>query len=206
MSRDPKESGADDHTPLQSILDHLDNAIVGDEGDLKSIIESFGERAFGPVMLLAGLFMMTPLGALPMVPAAFGLIVIIFAVQLLFRRPYPWMPEILSRVKIPARRVRKVKEKVRPVLAKIDRLIHPRMRWVSSGYMSVLIAIVAILLSITLVPLGAIPFAVVPPAFIIGLLGLGITAKDGIVLLVGLTLAGIAFSVIGYYGAGLVLR
>jgi len=36
---------------------------------------------------------MTPLGAIPGIPPAFGVIVIVFAMQLLFRRETPWMPE-----------------------------------------------------------------------------------------------------------------
>ncbi len=180
--------------PLQSILDHVDAVIVDESADLKSIIESFGDRAFGPVMLLSGLFMLTPLGAIPMVPAAFGFVVITFAVQLLMRRNTPWMPNVLSKVKVSSKRVRQVKRKVQPVLAKIDGIIRPRMQWAAKGPFQVLAAFIAIILSAAMVPLGAVPFAVCIPGFVLGLLGLGITARDGIMMLMAFTLSLAAFA------------
>jgi len=175
--------------PLQSILDHVDDVIIEDSADLKSIIESFGDRAFGPVMLLSGLFMLTPLGAIPMVPAAFGLVVITFAVQLLMRRETPWMPNVLAKVKVSSSRLQQVKRKATPILARIDGIIRPRMEWAAKGPFQILAALIAIILSMAMVPLGAVPFAVCIPGFVIGLLGLGITARDGIMMLIAFTLS-----------------
>ena len=179
----------DDETPLQSIVEHVQQSMDGESYvDLKTVVEGFGNRSFGPVMILCGLCMMTPLGAIPGLPAAFGLIVIVFALQLLFRRPTPWMPEVLRRVKIPASKLKVVQEKTRPVLAAIDNVIRPRLLWAATGPMQVLAALMAIVLSATFVPLGAVPFGVVPSAFIVGLLGLGITARDGVVILFAMSL------------------
>ena len=99
------------------------------------------------------------------------------------------MPEVLRRVKIPADKLSKVQAKVRPVLAKIDGIIRPRLQWAVTGPMQVVISIVAIVLSLSFFILGMVPFGVVPPAAIILLLGLGITARDGILTLIGLSLS-----------------
>ena len=187
--KDRQAKSLDTEKPLQSILDHVDDVIVDESADLKSIIESFGDRAFGPVMLLSGLFMLTPLGAIPMVPAAFGFVVITFAVQLLIRRETPWMPQVLAKVKVSSARVKKVKAKATPVLAKIDGIIRPRMQWAARGPFQVLAALIAIILSMAMVPLGAVPFAVCIPGFVLGLLGLGITARDGIMMIIAFTLS-----------------
>lgn len=162
--------------------------------DLKTVVESFGNRAFGPVMVLCGLCMMTPLGAIPGIPPAFGVIVIVFAVQLLFRRATPWMPKVLARVKIPASKLRKVQQKIRPVLAKIDGIISPRLPWASTGPAQVIVSLIAITLSLTFFPLGMVPFGVVAPAFIILLLGLGITARDGVIVLIAFGLSAGVFA------------
>lgn len=184
--------------PLQSVLDQLESTLDGAESvDLKTVVESFGNRSFGPIMVLCGLCMMTPLGALPGIPPAFGVIVIVFALQLLFRRKTPWMPEILRRVKIPSDKLSKVQAKVRPVLAKIDGIIRPRQQWAVTGPMQALISIVAIILSLSFFPLGMIPFGVVAPATIILILGLGITASDGVFTLLGLSLSLGVFAGVG---------
>jgi len=188
-------------TPLQSVLDQVETTLDGSESvDLKTVVEAFGNRSFGPVMVLCGLCMMTPLGAIPGIPPAFGVIVIVFAVQLLFRRKTPWMPEVLRRVKIPSAKLSKVQNKVRPVLAKIDGIIRPRLQWATTGPMRVVVSIVAIILSLSFFVLGMVPFGVVAPAAIVLLLGLGITARDGV-----LTLLGLALSLGVFYGVFTVL-
>jgi len=176
--------------PLQSVFTQIEDSLDGaDSVDLKTVVDSFGNRAFGPIMVLCGLCMMTPLGILPGIPAAFGVIVIVFALQLLLRRRAPWTPEILRKVKIPAEKLVKVQTKVQPILAKIDNVIRPRLLWASTGVMQVVISIIAIILSATFFPLSVVPFGVVAPAAIILILGLGITARDGLFILVGLSLS-----------------
>lgn len=190
---EPNDKTAD--TPLQSVLDHIEKAMDGsDSTDLKTVVESFGNRAFGPIMVLCGLCMMTPLGAIPGIPPAFGIIVIVFAVQLLFRRDTPWMPKVLARVKIPATKLRKVQLKLRPILAKIDGIISPRLSWASTGPAQVIVSLIAITLALTFFPLGMVPFGVVAPAFIILLLGLGITARDGVIVLIAFGLSAGVFA------------
>lgn len=185
-----------DDKPLQNILDTARAAVDGTEVDLKTLVEAFGERAFGPVMILCALFLMTPLGAIPGLPAAFGLIIIVFALQLLFRREHPWMPEILRKIKISDSKLEKTRKIVSPILNKIDSVIHPRLPWVTSGPMQAVTALLAIVLALTMAPLGIVPFGVVAPAFIIGLLGLGITARDGVLIIIGFALSlGVAFGV-----------
>jgi len=106
------------------------------------------------------------------------------------------MPELLRKVKISDSALEKTQAKVSPILRKIDNVIHPRLPWVTSGPMQALTALLAILLAITLVPLGVVPFGVVAPAFIIGLLGLGITARDGVLIIIGFVLSlGVAYGV-----------
>lgn len=185
---DPISSQAD--TPLQSVLDQIETTLDGaDSVDLKTVVGAFGNRAFGPIMVLCGLCMMTPLGAIPGIPPAFGVIVIVFALQLLFRRRTPWMPEVLRRVKIPADKLLRVQSKIRPILAKIDGIISPRLQWAVTGPMQVVISLIAIVLSLTFFPLGMVPFGVVAPAAIVLILGLGITARDGVLILIGLSLS-----------------
>ena len=185
-----RQASNKEDTPLQSVLDQVAATLDGGASvDLKTVVEAFGNRSFGPIMILCGLCMMTPLGAVPGIPPAFGVIVIVFALQLLFRRKTPWMPEILRKVRIPAEKLLKVQKKIQPVLAKIDGIIRPRLKWAATGPMQVLISVVAIILSLTFFPLGMLPFGVVAPAAIILLFGLGITARDGVLTLLGLSLS-----------------
>lgn len=175
--------------PLKGLLDRVEEISGGETVDLKTVIEALGNRAFGPVLLLCGLFLLTPLGMLPGIPMALGVIVMLFAVQLLFRRSHPWMPKFLRRVKISAGSLTKTRKFAGPWLDRIDNIVRPRFQWAARGPMLVLAAFIAMLLAATMLPLGAVPFGVVVPGFIIGLMGLGLTGRDGFFILLGLALS-----------------
>ena len=117
---DEKTNDAVKEGPLEAILGTARETVDGTETDLKTIVEAFGDRAFGPVMILCSLFLMTPIGAIPGLPAAFGLIIIVFALQLLFRRETPWMPDVLRRIKISDAKLEKTRKTVSPALRRID--------------------------------------------------------------------------------------
>ena len=189
---------SDADAPLQGVLAHVLSQMDGRDGNLRDIVQSLGHRAFGPVMVLCGLFLCTPLGILPGVPAAFGLINIAFAAQLLLRRPHPYVPDILARVTVPYARVNTVHAKVAPWLARIDALIGPRLPWVTEGPMLMIVALVSILLSAAMVPLGMIPFGVVPVAILLGLMGLALVARDGVLMALSL---GVSLGVLAWVGS-----
>ncbi len=173
----------EDKKPLQDTLNHLDDAFENAETrDLITIVEAFGERAFGPILILSGLILLTPLGAIPGVPVALSVIVISFAVQLLLGRDTPWMPKVLARVKMRRKDVIKTKAKTAPALAKIDGLLRQRFIWASKPVFAKLTAVLSIIFALTLLPLGAVPFAVIIPGFMLCLLGLGTAARDGLIL------------------------
>ncbi len=178
--------------PLQSLLQYLLDSLDGDETDLHSVVESFGDRAFGPVLTLCGLFLVTPLGAIPGVPIALGLIIISFALQLLIGRDTPWMPKFIAKIKIKRERLEKTQRIARPWLARIDGLVRPRQSWAAGVFARFLAALIAIILAITLFPLGVVPFGVAIPGIVIIILGLGVTARDGIIMLIGFTLSAMA--------------
>ena len=195
-SKPPKRGDAKEK-PLEAILDTAKHTVGGTETDLKTLVEAFGNRAFGPVMILCSLFLMTPIGAIPGLPAAFGLIIIVFALQLLFQRDYPWMPEVLRRIKISDAKLEKTGKFITPTLRRIDSVIKFRLPFMTSGLAQMITALISIVLALTMIPLGVVPFGVVAPAFIIGLLGLGITARDGVLIILGFALSlGVAIGVI----------
>ncbi len=193
-------------TPLQGVLDHVLAGMDGSDSDLRTVVELMGARAFGPVMMLCGVFLMTPLGALPGVPAAFGLVNLAFAVQLLMRRPHPYVPQWLAKVPIPEAKVAWVARRFRPALAFIDKLVDARLPLFTRGPWLVLAALVSILLSLTMFPLSVVPFGVVPSAFLLGLIGLALTARDGVLMAIALVLSLAVFGFVGGLVADLLVQ
>lgn len=185
-----------DEKPLGDILDKVDEIAMGEDTDLHTIISAFGDRAFGPVLTLCGLLHLTPIGALPGVPIALGVVIISFAGQLVLGRDTPWMPQFLQRVKIKHTAIEKSRKFIGPVLNKVDAIIRPRYKWAATNTARTVAAVISVVFAVTLLPLGSVPFGVVIPGMIITLIGLGITARDGLILLLGFALSSVAFGII----------
>ena len=63
---------------------------------LDAILKLVGRRSFGPLLLMAGLIMFLPvIGDIPGVPVMMGMLVLLVAGQLLFRREHIWLPQWL---------------------------------------------------------------------------------------------------------------
>ncbi|MHC9038273.1 exopolysaccharide biosynthesis protein, partial [Cobetia marina] len=77
-------------------------------------------------------------------------------------------------------------QRARPWTRRIDRLLKPRLGFMTRGIAYRLIAALAILLAATMVPLELVPFASALPAATLLLLGLGLIGEDGVVILLAL--------------------
>lgn len=182
--------------PLESILDKVDDLSEGEKTDLKSILSAFGDRAFGPVITLCGLALLTPIGAIPGAPIALCVIILSFSFQILFGRGHPWLPSALRKIKLRQKDIDSTKRHVEPLLKKMDGLVRPRYEWAASETSRYFAAILSIILALSLLPLGPVPFGATLPGLIIAIIGMGIMARDGLVLLIGFGLTGLAAALI----------
>lgn len=178
--------------PLESVVDTVDDKAGGDKISLGEVLDALGSRSFGPILtVLALIAIIPPIGAIPGLPAMVGFVIIIVAAQMIVGRQHIWLPAFFEERSVSREKLRKAKERSQPYLAAIDRLITARLTWAAEGPALVAAGIIMILLSLSMVPLELLPFAVALPGSTIALIGLGITAKDGLLMLVslGLTVA-----------------
>jgi len=82
----------------------------------------------------------------------------------------------------------------------VDSLIRPRCQWLFGEYSARIVAAVCCVIAATMPPLELVPFLAFVPAFAIALFGLGLSAKDGLLVMVAgaLALTGIIFSVVKF--------
>ena len=178
--------------PLESILDNFDDISHDERRSLRTVISRFGNRAFGPVLTICGLILITPVGAIPGAPVALCIVIFSFSLQVLAGRPTPWLPAALEKVNVTQGNIDATKKHLGPVLKRLDGVVRPRFRWARAHNTSKFAAILAMMLATTLLPLGAIPFGAMLPGAIIAVIGLGIMARDGLALMVGFGLTGVA--------------
>jgi len=179
---------------LTDILDRLEDETDGqDQVEVRNILQAFDGRLHGPIILVPGLLVVTPLGAVPTFPTVLGLLIIIAVSQLVIGIHPPWIPKSLRDRSVEREAMVKSFKKLRPWARWIDRLTEPRLTFLVNGPMLRFWGVVAILLGLSMPPLELIPFACFAPGVAVCLIGLAIVASDGLLaLLAGAATGGVA--------------
>ena len=128
-------------------------------------------------------------------PSLCAIFIALIAVQQLFGRQSPWLPRKLRERGISHDKLHRSVERVRPWTRRIDRLLAQRLDILLQPVARRFIAVLVIALALAMIPLELLPFAAAMPALAITVIGLGMTADDGLLLLIGVLLAaGLAVS------------
>lgn len=191
---------ADQNKPqnLQTLLDELEQAAEGkDEVPLKDVHEAIGQRSFGPLLLVAGLAALTPLGVIPGLPTVFAILVVLIAGQLVIGRDRFWIPKPLRERTVGADRLRRAVRWARKPARGVDRIVRPRLAVFTHAGFTRVVAVICVVIAFAIPPLELLPFAVAAPASAIAAFGLGLTAKDGLLVLIALIASAITLGLVG---------
>ena len=123
---------------LEGILDELASASDGSGPvSVSELLDTIGQRSFGPFLLVPALIAFTPLGGIPGLPTALAVVVILIASQLLIGMKRFWLPSMILERSIERQRLRTSIGYLRPVARAVDKVIRPRLRrlptWLRSG-------------------------------------------------------------------------
>ncbi|QYX56482.1 exopolysaccharide biosynthesis protein [Roseovarius sp. SCSIO 43702] len=183
-------SDKNDATDLVDAVEDL----AGDEGEVsvRDMVEAIGHRGFGPLIFVPALVVVSPLGGIPGVPTLFALIIVLIAVQILVGRTHFWLPDMIGERSVSDDRVRKSADKARPVARWMDKWLGSRLESLTGKTARIAAAVAVVGLCILVPPLELVPFAAIVPMLAIAVIGLALTARDGVLMLVGLVAAGVA--------------
>ena len=188
---------------IGDILDQLEG--LADEQDRVSLgdaLEAFGNRSYGPFLLVPALIEMSPIGGIPGLPTVLAAVIVLFAAQIVWGRQHLWLPGILRRRSAKAETVRKATDKLRGFARWADQWFHGRLPALAGGVFVRVAAGASIALALTVPPLELLPFASTAPMAAIAAFGLALLVRDGLLMLVAIALAGIAIAVgVGLLGS-----
>jgi hypothetical protein len=181
---------------LEELLEAINRA-GGDQDEVSvaNVHETVGVRSFGPLLLAAGVIGLTPIAGIPGLPTALAIIVILIAGQLLIGLKSFWLPEFVRRRSVSKDRLHKAIRFVRPVARGVDKLLRPRLSWLTEKPFTYAIAAFCILEAIMMPPLELVPFAGAIPAGAVTLFGLGLIARDGVLVVLAFGLSAASFYV-----------
>lgn len=193
---DPTDPGNPEN--ITDVLETVEERVHSKRLSLGQIVDTFAHRGYGPLLLTAALIIVLPTGGIPGVPTAMGAAIILIAAQLAFGRSSPWLPKKLRKLNFRKKIFDKGADRIKPVTRKIDHVIKPRLEYLTCGVAARVVGAACVLVAALLPFTEVVPFSDIVPGLALGLLGLGLTARDGVMIIIGLIFATGAIGLIAY--------
>lgn len=172
-------------TSLEQLLDRLDEASEGqDQVSMERLMDTIGRRSFGPLLLLIGIILVSPLSGIPGLPSTMGVAVFLLSLQMLLRRKRIWLPGWILRRSIGQQKFAGAANWMRRPARFIDRFVKQRLAFLVDGPGSLPIALVCLVLAVTLPLLEPVPFAASSAGVSLTCFGLARIAHDGVLVLI----------------------
>ena len=165
---------------------------IGAHGDSKlylgELVNAFGERGFGALMLFFGLLNIA-IGIIPGTTTVLGAPLLLMGLQLAIRQDQLWLPRWALGRSIERETYRSGVAKVLPRLKQMERLSRPRLSVMTSEVSEVLIGLATFALAFILIlPIWG---GNLIPALIISTFGFGLMQRDGLAVVIGWSAIGL---------------
>ena len=155
---------------------------------LGHLIEGFGNRAFGALLFIFAVPVALPI-AIPGISAVLGAPLLFLSWQLMRGREQPWLPEVMRGQSFRRADFAGMLQRVLPSIRRVERLVGPRLIWLTNRRGEQVIGLLAFALAVVL--FLPIPFGNTVPALAIAILALAVLERDGVAVIAG-TLVGLA--------------
>lgn len=167
------------------LLAHVVGNIEGEYISLRDIVRLLGEQGLLLICALLSLPFLFPV-SIPGVSTVFGGGIVLIAIAVTLNR-LPWMPAFLADRQLNTSKLIPVLERGVAVLRRIDQYLKPRFNAITSGALVNRVNGLALLSSgiLLMMPLGLVPFSNTLPGVAILLLSIGISQRDGLLVLLG---------------------
>jgi len=182
------------HHALTRAIDSIEGATI----TLRRLLELVGEHGLLFLCALLTIPFLIPV-SIPGVSTVFGAGIILIAVGITANR-LPWLPRRLMERELDAEKLSGILRRGVAVVARVEAYIRPRMQGITGSGVAARVNGMAIIFAggLLMAPLGLIPFSNTLPAFAILLLAIGMSQRDGVVVLAGYAMI---VATLVYFGA-----
>jgi hypothetical protein len=181
-----------EHLSASAVLRHVIDRAEGESITIGEVIEAFGERAFGFVLILFSLPNCVP--APPGLAGIVGTPVLIFGLQMMLGHKRPWLPGFVLRRSVSVATFRKVIDVAEPRMQKLEAFCKPRLTGLFGRLGDRFVGLFAFLAAISvLIPFPGTNF---PPSIALVMASIAVMEEDGYLLIAAylLGIAGLAYT------------
>ncbi len=148
---------------------------------LREIVEAFGERGFGALILIVALISLFPWP--PGSKAILSVPIILLSLELALQRDRVWLPSWTLSRGLPRETFAQALARVRKPIRFVERLSRPRMPWLTGEVADVVTGLTCVFLAVMMAL--PVPFGDLLPGVTLIVLGLGVMQRDGVAILLG---------------------
>lgn len=164
----------------------------GERVTFRDILSGLRHRAFGFTLLIFALPCCLPMP--PGIPTVCGIALVIIALNLIAARQRLWLPSAIADKSVTRADLRRMVGRVVPYLARLEKVCKPRLGVVTEPVGKILIGIVILALGfIMILPIPLL--GNMPPGFAASVIAIGMTERDGLIVLLGTVVSAIAIAV-----------
>jgi hypothetical protein len=166
---------------LTRAIDSIDGATI----TLRRLLSLVGEHGLLFLCALLTIPFLIPV-SIPGVSTVFGAAIILVALGITTNR-MPWLPDRLMDRELDAVKLSAILRRGANVVARVETYIRPRAQALTDGSFASRVNGLALIFAgiLLMAPLGLVPFSNTLPAFAILLLAVGMSQRDGLVVLAG---------------------
>jgi hypothetical protein len=171
-----------DPADMRQLLDRIEAGAAGrDFVSIGEMMDSVGRRSFGPLVLLVGIILVTPLSGLPGIPTLMGLLTLLTLGQILVGRKHFWLPGWIVQREVSRQKLLKGLHWLRPFANRIDRLIRRRLTLLVDGPGLYLMAMGCMVIATVMPATEVVPFSASIAGLALVAFGLAMVARDGVI-------------------------
>jgi hypothetical protein len=165
---------------VESAADRNGDCSIGD------LVQEIGDDALASLMLFPALIMISPASGIPGLSTACATVVVLASIQLAIGRRTLWLPGILTRRRIARSKLDKAASWLEKPARFLDRVTSRRLAFLASRPLSIAPTLLCALIALCVPFLELVPFSASVAGAAIAFIALGLVARDGVLILLGL--------------------
>ena len=182
---------------LEQLLDRISElARRHDQVSIGMVVEAVGNRSFGPLLMLIGITLFSPLSGVPGMSVFMAAFVLLIAVQMLIGRQQFWLPAYILNRSVEYGKLQKALHWLSKPASAIDRVLKPRLTFLVHHGGSHSIAALCVLVGLCMPFMELVPFSSSAAGLALLALGLALVVHDGLLVLLAIAVFGVTFSLL----------
>lgn len=149
---------------------------------LKDVVRMMGDNYFELGLILSGVALMSPVGAIPGLPLICAIFLTGISFSFLIKSRQLLLPKTVEKFKISRTKLRQAADMTGRVNKKITHLFRPRIEILTGVKAKTLMAVLVLAVALSILFLGIVPFGVFIPGLMLALAGLGFLKNDGLLI------------------------